>query len=137
MRRYIFTDVELRDRWAQIEANRKNIKNQDLNYLNSRSCEETNKKNNTDLNYLNTRERKISRFELWSDKVLQRALEWGFDERVLRICIQEYGEDLVKYHINRIHALPDGYFQARYGPVAQQRGKCFNMEMQKLRRKKA
>lgn len=76
----------------------------------------------------------VPRIQLWTDATLRRALEWGFDEAMLQVCIREYGEYTVKGEINRIYQIPDGYFKPKYGPIPGQRGKLFNVEMQKRRR---
>lgn len=91
--------------------------------------------NFSDLNNLKSPAGKkgVPRLELYTDEALKKAIGWGVEEWLLQVCIQEYGIYAVKAQINRIYQIPEGYFKPKYGPIAQQRGRIFNKEMQKLK----
>ena len=74
--------------------------------------------------------------ELYTDEILKKVMAWGVEEWLVQVCIRDYGLYTVKGQINRIHQIPDGYFKPQYGPIAQQRGRLFNREMQKLKQAK-
>lgn len=78
----------------------------------------------------------VPRMELYTDEILKKVMAWGVEEWLVQVCIRDYGLYTVKGQINRIHQIPDGYFKPQYGPIAQQRGRLFNREMQKLKQAK-
>lgn len=77
----------------------------------------------------------VPRLKLYTDETLKKALAWGVEEWLVQVCIREYGEYTVKGQINRIHQIPEGYFKPKYGAIPTQRGRLFNLEMQKLKAK--
>jgi len=125
--------------WAKLGAN---IQNRALNNLNIKSGFEfksleysRNFSNLINLNNLRPEQESkgIARIEPYTDETLKKAISWGVEEWLVQVCIREYGIYTVKAQINRIYQLPDGYFKPKYGPIAQQRGRIFNKEMQKLK----
>ena len=81
-------------------------------------------------------EEKISRRDLYADPAYRQALDWGVAEWLIHVCVRDYGRNKVRGEIFRISKYPDGYFKPQYGPVNQQRGKIFNVEMRKLKNAK-
>lgn len=109
-----------------------------LNNLNSRVENNLNPSSNLKLqsqpkNLNGLKGKGIPRLELYTDETFKKALGWEVKEWFLQVCIKDYGVYAVKGAINRIYNLPDGYFQPKYGPINQQRGRLLNTEMQKLR----
>ena len=109
-----------------------------LNNLNSRVENNLNPNSNLKLqsqpeNLNSLKGKGVPRLELYTDETFKKALSWEVKEWFLQVCIRDYGEYAVKGAINRIYNLPDGYFQQKYGPINQQRGRLLNAEMKKLR----
>lgn len=114
------------------------IENQDLNNLNLNKRSLVSLRdlgNSNDLDNLNNLKAVgIPRVELFTDDAFVRALEWGFDEAMLQLCIGTYGKLKVKGLIHKISKLPELYFKPQYGPVPKQRGKLLNHELGKLKK---
>lgn len=118
-----------------------------LNYISGSTVETTqpsgvvSSPNSSNLNNLKAQPEKkrggVPRLELYTDEALKKAMAWGVEEWLVQVCIRDYGLYKVKAQINRIYQLPEGYFKPQYGPIDKQRGRIFNMEMQKLRKAKA
>lgn len=103
--------------------------------LNKRSLTPTRDPGNSnDLDNLNILKAPgIPRAELFKDETLVKAIEWGFDEAMLQLCIGLYGKHSIKGIINKLNKLPEVYFKPQYGPVPQQRGRLLNCELKKLK----
>lgn len=146
MKRYLFTEDELRLRWAEIQAKREktiknNINNINYNYNNNQDLhEEQPTTTNIKVNNINRARNFYGlRATINSDPDFVHALdEWAVGEPFLYAAVRDHGEYAIKGIISRVRQLRDGYFNVgKYGPIHQQRGRLLNHEIQKLRRQRA